>query len=219
MDDLTMIDFYGFCRCVRMLMTPSNLYVSVVGSADPDELRDFYSLLPPVSGNGKDRIAVQHFDPHLRQNAHILSPASENIVLNIISIHFLNQDLPLLFRILLVEILSQTLPREVREVWVDEQEASLIVPNDSTESFKHDFASISEDEFEVAKKRFSLSYIFMLRQKAMSFGIRAATLFSMGVRIEHYIKAVDHCSYAQFKRLLSRADYRMTEAQLVLRKA
>lgn len=61
-------------------------------------------------------------------------------------------------------------------------------------------------------------YAALLENCPEHFVIKAATMMSVGVYVDQYLEFLDKCSYELFAELCRKADYKISEAQIALRK-
>lgn len=216
-NDIEEITFEDFVSAANALVVPANVCVYISG--ETNEL-DF-SMLPfenyevPVS---LVRIAGFGFDPYLRQDAHITNKAREDHNLIIEAIDFLNDDCTNFTKLIITELLAEGIPAHEIDIWVDSLDASIMFSSEQLRGYKSLLTIDNEKSYDTAHRSLLAKYASLLENSPEYFAIKAAHMMSVGVYIDQYLEFLDKCSYELFAELCDKADYKITEAQIVLRK-
>ena len=216
-DDIETITFDDFVRIANTLVTPGNVCVYVSG--DCSEL-DFsmLSLQAYAEQSAQVRIAGYGFDPYLRQDAHITNKAREDHNLIIEALDFLNGDCTNFTKLLITELLAEQVPVHEIDVWVDSFDASIMFSSEQLREYKSYLSIDTEKAYNVAHKNLLTKYASLLENSPEQFAIKASHMMSVGVYIDQYLEFLDKCSYELFVELREKVNYKITEAQIVLRK-
>jgi hypothetical protein len=217
-EDIDKITYEEFLKNAKTIIVPSN--VSVYISGETNEL-DFLAIsLEDYEEQFSHtvRIAGYVFDPFLRQEAHVTNIAREEHNLIIESFDFLNDEVTNFTKQLIVETLTELTPAHETDVWVDSLDASIMFATEQLRSYKELLVFESEKIFDVAKRSLLGKYASLLENNPEYFAIKAANLMTVGIYIDQYLSFLDKCPYELFKEVCEKADYKITEAQIVLRK-
>lgn len=216
-DDIETITFDDFVRIANTLVAPGNVCVYVSG--DCSEL-DFsmLSLQVYAEQSPRVRIAGYGFDPYLRQDAHITNKAREDHNLIIEAIDFLNKDCKNFAKLIITELLAEQIPAHDIDIWVDSLDASIMFSSEQLSSYKAFLSIDNEKAYNNAHKSLLTKYASLLENNPEYFVIKSAYMMSVGVYIDQYLEFLDKCSYELFVELCKKANYKITEAQIVLRK-
>lgn len=216
-DDIETITFEDFVRITNTIVTPGNVCVYVSG--DCSEL-DFsmLSLQSYAEQSVLVRIAGYDFDPYLRQDAHITNKAREDHNLIIEALDFLNGDCTNFTKLLITELLAEQVPVHEIDVWVDSLDASIMFSSEQLREYKSYLNIDTEKAYNIAHKNLLTKYASLLENSPEQFAIKASHMMSVGVYIDQYLEFLDKCSYELFVELCEKANYKITEAQIVLRK-
>ncbi len=215
--DIENIDFELFQLTATTLLSPANICVYVCGDTSQVRWSEIQSSIPesdckPIIVAGYD------FDPYLKQDAHITNVAREDTNIVIEAIDFLNPDVTNFTKLLIVELLSEQLPVRDSDVWVDSLDASIILICEQLESYKRYIQEFREDDFDKAKKMLMTKYVVLMERHPDLFSIKAVNMMLIGVYIDQYLSFLDICSKEMFNEICSKADFKITEAQIALRK-
>ena len=215
--DIETITFEDFVRIANVLVVPGN--VSIYLSGEITNL-DFSTIL--LDGyeeqNTEVRIAGYGFDPYLRQDAHITNIAREDYNGIIEAVDFLNADCTNFTKLLIMELLAELIPAHETDIWVDSLDASIMFPVQQLRSYKAILRPDNKNTYTNAHKSLLTKYISLLENGPEQFAMKAANMMSIGVYIDQYLNFLDQCSYELFVELCQKADYKISEAQIVLRK-
>ncbi len=215
--DIENINYDDFVKIAKTLLIPSNVNVYING--DTSELD--YSLITLQEDDMQlktVRISGFVFDPYLRQDSHIFNIARRDSNLLIETFDFFNAEVNNFTKLLIVEILAELIPARTIYVWVDSLDASVMFFTDKLQSYKNLLVINDEETYNEARKSLLEKYLALLNSNPEHFAIKASQMMSIGVSINQYLDILNKCSYELFMNLNSEADYKITEAQIVLRK-
>lgn len=217
-EDIDKFTYADFVMSAKTLIVPGNVCVYISGEIK--EL-DFSSI---SLENYKEQflhtvcIAGYGFDPFLRQDAHVTNIAREEHNLVIESFDFFNDEITNFTKQLIVETVAELIPAHETDVWVDSLDASIMFATEQLRSYKGILAFESEKAYDTAKESLIGKYASLLENNPEHFAIKAANLMTVGIYIDQYLNFLDKCSYELFKEVCKKADYKITEAQVILRK-
>lgn len=217
-DDMERIDFAAFQTCAKELLVPGNICVYISGETDHLNFESLKLTLENRTESQRLLVAGYNFNPYLRQDAHITNIAREDYNLVIEAFDFINPDITNFTKLLIVEILAQTLPVRDAEVWVDSLDASIFVPARNLLSHKQTLSVVDEAMYYRAKKSLITNYIILMEKNPEHFAMKAAGLMLVGIYVDQYLGFLDICSFEMFKEICEKADYKISEAQISLRK-
>lgn len=216
-NDIETITFEDFVRIANTIVVPGNVCIYISG--DCREL-DF-SMLPNEVCAGQSalvRIAGYGFDPYLRQDAHIINKAREDYNLVIEALDFLNGDCTNFTKMLITELLAEQVSAHEIDVWVDSLDASIMFSSEQLREYKSLLKIDAEKTYNIAHKNLLIKYALLLENSPEQFSIKASHMMSVDVYVDQYLDFLDKCSYELFTELCEKANYKITEAQIVLRK-
>lgn len=217
-EDLDKITYEDFVKSAKTLIVPGNVCIYVSGNINE---RDF-SLVTLENYEEqflhKIRIAGYGYDPFLRQDAHITNKAREDHNLIIEAIDFLNDDCTNFTKMIITELLAEQVPAHEIDIWVDSLDASIMFSSEQLRGYKAFLSIDNEKTYDNAHRSLLTKYASLLENSPEHFAIKAAHMMSVGVYIDQYLEFLDKCSYELFGELCEKADYKITEAQIVLRK-
>lgn len=216
-NDIETITFENFVSAANTLVVPANVCVYISGETSEldfsmisfDAYADQASLV---------RIAGYGFDPYLRQDAHITNKARENHNLVIEAIDYLNDDCTNFTKLFITELLAEQVPAHEIDIWVDSLDASIMFPSEQLRGYKSFLSIDTEKTYDIAHRSLLTKYASLLENSPELFAIKASHMMSVGVYIDQYLEFLDKCSYELFAELCEKADFKITEAQIVLRK-
>lgn len=216
-NDIETITFEDFVRIANTIVVPGNVCIYISG--DCREL-DF-SMLPNEVCAGQSalvRIAGYGFDPYLRQDAHITNKAREDYNLVIEALDFPQGDCTNFTKMLITELLAEQVSAHEVDVWVDSLDASIMFSSEQLREYKSLLKINTEKAYNIAHENLLLKYALLLENSPEQFSIKASHMMSVGVYVDQYLDFLDKCSYELFAELCEKANYKITEAQIVLRK-
>lgn len=215
--DIETITFEDFVRIANTIVVPGNVCVYISGECSD---LDFSILTRQISTEGSAlvRIAGYGFDPYLRQDAHITNKAREDHNLVIETLDFLNDDCTNFTKLVITELLAELVPVHELDVWVDSLDASMMFSSEQLRSYKHCLKMDTEKTYNMAHQKLLTKYATLLENNPEQFVIKASHMMSVGVYVDQYLDFLDKCSYGLFAELCEKANYKITEAQIVLRK-
>lgn len=217
-NDIEQMDYEVFCSCISTLVVPENVKVYVVGDYDKIDLNKL--TMPDLAklSDHSIRLGGYTFDGFLRQEAHIVNIARENYNVVIEAFDFFNLNITNFTKLIVVEMMSHRVEQRSVDVWVDSLDASIIFSVDKLRKYKEQLAITNVGAYEDAKKSVLQKYLAMLHNQPEQFAILAASLMTIGVYVDQYITFIGQCSYEMFQEIVEKADLKVTEAQIVLRK-
>lgn len=216
-DDIETITFEDFMRIANTIVIPSNVCIYISGDCSEID----FSMLPLqtyAEQSALVRIAGYGFDPYLRQDAHIINKAREDYNLIIEALDFLNGDCTNFTKMIITELLAEQVPIHEIDVWVDSLDASIMFSSEQLRGYKSYLNIDTEKAYNIAHKNLLTKYASLLENSPEQFAIKASHMMSIGVYIDQYIEFLDKCSYKLFAELCEKANCKITEAQIVLRK-
>jgi hypothetical protein len=217
-DDIDNFTYEEFQKIAKTIIVPGNVCVYISGETNAldfseiplEDYEDQFSQTVRIAGYG--------FDPYLRQDAHITNKAREDHNLIIEAIDFLNDDCTNFTKIIITELLAEQVPAHEIDVWVDSLDASIMFSSEQLRGYKAILSIDNEKTYDNAHRSLLTKYASLLENSPEHFAIKAAHMMSVGVYIDQYLEFLDKCSYELFGELCEKADYKITEAQIVLRK-
>ena len=215
--DIENIDFALFRSTAVTLLSPINLCIYVSGDTSQVDWNDIQNS---ISETDRKMITVTgyNFDPYLRQEAHIVNIAREDTNVIVEAIDFLNPDVTNFTKLLIVELLAERLPIKALDIWVDSLDASIIMISDRLETYKSYIQGFSETDFENSKKSLMTKYAVLIEKHPDLFSLKAANMMLIGVYVDQYLSFLDRCTNEMFREICTKADLKITEAQIALRK-
>lgn len=217
-NDIEQMDYEMFCSCISTLVVPENIKVYIVGDYEKIELNRM--VMPDLAKlpDHSIRLGGYALDGFLRQEAHVVNVARENYNVIIEAFDFFNANITNFTKLIIVEMMSNRVEQRSVDVWVDSLDASIIFSVDKLRKYKERLAITNVDAYEDAKKSVLQKYLAMLHNQPEQFAILAASLMTIGVYVDQYITFIGQCSYEMFQEIVEKADFKVTEAQIVLRK-
>lgn len=215
--DIENIDFELFRAIASSLISPANICVYVCGDTSSIDWMEIQNIVPrhdckPVT------IAGYSYNPYLKQEAHIVNVAREDINIIIEAIDFLNPDVTNFTKLLTVELLAEQLAIGDSDVWVDSLDASIIIISEQLETYKSALQEFKESNFDKAKRNLMTKYAVLMEKHPNLFSMKAVNMMLVGVYIDQYLSFLDGCSKETFAEICEKADFIITEAQIILRK-
>ena len=119
---------------------------------------------------------------------------------------------------LITELLAEQLPAHDIDVWVDSLDASIMFSSEQLREYKSLLRINTKKAYNLAHKSLLTKYASLVENSPAQFAIKASYMMSVGVYIDQYLDFLDRCSYELFAELCEKANYKITEAQIVLRK-
>lgn len=218
-NDIEQIDYTMFKACVEAFIVPGNVNVYILGETEKISFDEI--ILPDMAliKNHSVRLTGYDFDGYLRQEAFVINVARENYNLIIETFDFFNPKITNFTKLLIAEIYAEFIGQREFDVWVDSLDTSIIFPSEKLRKFKDDL-TVPPDEstYIAARERLLKRYITILESNPEHFAIRAASLMTVGIYIDQYLSFIDKCSFKMFEEILGKADFKITEAQISLRK-
>lgn len=216
--DIENIDFETFTASAKALLVPGNVCIYIVGDSAGTDLQGLTSPNAKTAGNHSVRIAGCGYDPFLRQDAHITSIAREEHNTIIECVDFLNPNISNFAKMLIVEMIAEQIPTYYADVWVDSFDASIMFACEQPRSYKENCVVYTEKSYLASQCNLLKKYAALLENNPEHLVIKAAALMTIGVYVDQYLEFISKCSYEMFKEICETADYKITEAQIVLRK-
>jgi hypothetical protein len=217
-DDIETLTFEEFVKIAKTIVVPGNVCVYISGETNQLDFNEITLGDYAEQISHTVRIAGYGFDPYLRQDAHITNRAREDHNLIIEAIDFLNSDCTNFTKQVIAELLAEQVPAHECDVWVDSLDASIMFSSEQLRGYKELLSIDNEKFYEKAHKSLLTKYAALLENCPEHFVVKAATMMSIGVYIDQYLEFLDKCSYELFAELCKKADYKITEAQIALRK-
>ena len=220
LDDILSLDYETFIRCAKSILIPQNIYIYVNGNI-VDFLDDDLELVRNTIPIKDDFIAptALRFDPYLRQDSHIVVLARENYNLSILYFDFLNLEVENLTKYLILSTLSLALPFDNIEVAVDDFDSSLVFENEYLKPAKDILKSqLDEGGFYAAKNKLLVRYSHLLDKRPIIFGSEVVNLAMSDISYLELLSLIDRCTYDMYDEIYSKAQVKVSEAQIVFRK-
>lgn len=219
-DDLDSVDYSTFVDCSKKILVPSN--ISVYISGDSDKITNCnMGILEESIPKVNDTISFSHrvYDPYLRQDAHIIELARKNYNLTVLAFDFLNSNITVFTKQLVLSILSERLPYRDIDLSADINDASLMFENESLEPVKPLLKdTLTSQEFARIKKKLLTKYAVMLSNQLELLGAEAVSFANNGIQLAEYLKFIDTCDYKGFLEVCTNADFKISEAQVVMKR-
>lgn len=217
--DIEKITFETFVANAKVLIVPGNICVYAVGSTNDIVKEQLYDINVPNFETGNTvSIMAQPFDAYLRQDAHLINLAREDYQLTVEAFEFLNLETTVFTKRFITEIFAETLNTTDYEAYADGIDASILIPIDVLEKKKDGFSYISKEEYEKALKKLVTKYIVLIKKSPKIFATLGVSLMLLGIYIDQYMSFIANCSYEMFVEICEKADFKISEAQLVFRK-
>ncbi len=217
-DDIEKIDFDTFVSCARALLVPGNICVYIIGQTDELDISELAFEDEELPELHNVHIAGYGYDPYLRQDAHVVNVARQDVNLMVEAFDFMSECITNFAKLMITELLAEHIEVLGAEVWVDALDASIIFPVARLDSYKRRLIDCSEQSFLTAQKRLLAKYIILMHSSPELFAIKAAGLMTVGVYIDQYLEFLNSCTYELFDEMCTKADFKISEAQVVLRK-
>lgn len=217
-NDIKGIDYDSFIKCMTTLFVTGNIVVYVVGNSEKIDLSGIDDLTKNEIKNGNVRISGFGFDPYLRQDSHVLNIARKNENIIVEAFDFINPETTDFAKQVILEIFAASLPCKNVEIFVDPLDAGIICEAEDVCSYKPLFSKLGKNEFNAAKRFVLSKYIAMMKDRSELFTLTAAEMLINGIYIEQFIEFVAGMEYEVFEEICEKADYKATEAQVILRK-
>lgn len=217
-DDIDSLTYEEFQKISKEIIVPGNVCVYISGETKELAFSDLSLEDFEEQFSQTVRIAGYGFDPYLRQDAHVTNKAREDHNLIIEAIDFLNNDCTNFTKLIITEMLAEQIPAHDIDIWVDSLDASIMFSSELLRGYKAFLSIDNEKTYNNAHKSLLTKYASLLENNPEHFVIKAAYMMSVGVYIDQYLEFLDKCSYELFVELCEKADYTITEAQIVLRK-
>lgn len=215
-DEIQSITFEEFRECAETLLVPGNLCVYIFGDASAEDMKGL-ELSPKAPGHFVVP-AGYNFDPLLRNDAHIINIARADYFLSILALDFLDEETTVFARNLLADLFAELLSSRDTEVWSDPLDTSILVSGEDIRSYKDELREIDAARFETAKKSLVSKYLVMMESMPEHFAVKAAHLLLTGVYMDQYLMYLSGCDYETFCEICRKSDYKLNEAQIILRK-
>lgn len=216
-NDIETITFDEFVRIADAIVIPGNVCIYISGDCSDLDF-SMLSLQTYAEQSTPVRIAGYGFDPYLRQDAHITNKAREDHNLIIEALDFLNGDCTNFTKLVITELLAEQIPAHEIDVWVDSLDSSIMFSSEQLRGYKSFLNIDTEKAYNIAHKNLLTKYASLLENSPEQFAIKASHMMSVGVYVDQYLEFLDKCSYELFAELCEKANYKITEAQIVLRK-
>ncbi len=217
--DIETIDFDTFKSCAKTLLVPGNVHLYINGAADKVEV--VYEAVKAVLPERNHSIEVKNnfYDPYLKQDAHLLNLARENYSLSAITFDFLYPGVTNFTKQVILEFKAAYLPYTDMDIYVDSLDANIIFENEALQSAKPlIYEEISTEQFHLLKKKILQKYLVLLKKYPELFAITGASMMINNISLAQYIAFIDACSYELYCELCEKSDFKITEAQVVLKK-
>lgn len=219
--DIENIDYAKFIECTKMLVCSSNMYIYINGPINDNNLellKKINHIIDPNTNHDVVSGAVT-YDPSSREDMHILDYARNQYYLGVLAFDFMNDKATSFAKMIVLDIYSQLLGRKNTEINLDQWDASIVFEIDQLKSYKQQFRKISKEDYEDAHKRALTKYLLLFMNGPEMYSMLGAYMLINGTDIDQYIKYINTMCYETFIDIVQRADCKITEAQIVLRKA
>ena len=215
--DIENIEFQDFCECGKNLLVPDNMLVFMAGDVNDIDFSNFV-LKESEDMEKQVDLAWKGFDPYLRQDAHITNMARKDCNLIIEAFEFLNPKATKMDKRLVVDILSELIPDNGKDIWVDDCDASIMFFAEGLKSYKGNLNIRDEQQFLKLKERLLSRYYGLMLNTPEHYVTIAAMFKAADIDINEYINYLDGCTYELYKELYKKSECIIYEAQVVLRK-
>lgn len=217
--DVENIEFNDFVACAEKLIVPSNMCIYLIGDIAGVKKTD-YEMLSEMVGNRNHTVQLKNFsyDPYLRQDAHIVELARQDVNQSVVTFDFLNPDCSEFVKTLIIDIYAEKLKIQDAEIVIDSCDAGILYTGEKPYSVKNELTGISKEEYEKARKAIVKKYIIWLQDQPEIFVREAANKLLQGIYIQEYISYIEKCSYEKFMELCYLANYKISEAKVIFRK-
>lgn len=216
-EDIEQIDYDRFKACAEALLVPGNACVYMSGETEQIDFERI--VLPNMSepSNHTVQIAGYSYDGFLRQEASIINVARKDHYLVIEALDFFNPEATGFTKQFITELLGEMAEQRDIDVWVDALDSSIILVSDTLKSYKERLAISDEVAYLKAKERLLLRYAAMSEHRPEHFALKAASLLTVGIHIDQYLSFINQCTFEMFLEIAQKADFKITEAQIMLR--
>ena len=213
------LDFDEFVKCAKTLLVPGNISIYVLGDSEKIDLTESTLCEGIVFENNHSvRVWGPGYDSYLRQEAHVVNLARQECNVIIEAYDFMNLQATNFTKLMIMEIFAKQIPQREIDVWVDSLDASMIFFSEELKSYKAVLDKISEEDFLRCKERVLTDYVALMENAPENFVLKALDMLLVDIFIEQYLEFLDKCSYKRFVEICEKAEYRITEAQIALRK-
>lgn len=217
--DIEEIEFADFLECVEKLIVPANMCIYATGDMTETEKSD-YERFSEIIRTKNHTVQLYNFsyDPYMKNDAHIIELAREDINQFVAAFDFLNPDCSEFTKNMIVDIYAEILKIPGVEISVDSCDAGILYSGKTVKSVKDQLVDLSGDEYDKARKTVVKRYLMFLQNNPEIFILDAVKKLLQGIYIQEYISYIQQCSYEKFVKLCSIADYKISEAQVIFRK-
>ncbi len=217
--DIENITFESFVANAKVLIVPGNICVYAVGNTNDISKEQLNSInIPNFESYNTVSFNSQPYDAYLRQDAHLMNLAREDYQLTVEAFDFLNPSTTVFTKRFITEIFAETLNMSDFEVYADGTDASILFPVDVLSKKKDSLIHISEDEYKKAHQKLVSKYIVLIKKSPEIFATLGVSLMLLGIYIDQYMSFMANCTYEMFVEICEKADFKISEAQLVFRK-
>lgn len=218
-DELLELDFMTFCRMAECFLTPGNIVVYVNGSYEDMAKEEGEAIEEQIPDAIHEvQLLYRNTDPYLRQDAHLVELAGENLNRTILYIDFLGKG-TLFSRFIWLALAAQNIHRQDVEINIDEGDSSIIFIPLTLKSEKTIFAeTLSREAFQYSQKRLLRGYAELLENQPAVWGEAVAAYLLMGMDVVELLEMIDKCSYDLFLEIEENIEPKITEIQIVFRK-
>ena len=219
-DDYWFMDFELFVQCAKMLIVPGNVLIYIVGDADKialsDSMGDIDDLFTAVEEHSV-LLGGYPQDPYLRQDMYLDDTAEENVNITVEAFDFINEETTCFIRYFILDILSASLPGYNVEISVDYFDSSIMFESDEPIRCKRALYDTDEQWFQEAKEYVLQKYYQLLEEEPELFTAVATYFGLIEIQIDEYLDFVEKSTYSEFLEICEEADFKVTEALVILR--
>ncbi|MCD8299913.1 MAG: hypothetical protein LUC41_01855 [Clostridiales bacterium] len=218
-NDLQEITYERFAECAETLITPYNscMYVNgLLRNLTYEEIRGLNDVLLDKDTGAVP--AARCSDPYLREDKHHLAIARESYNIDTVCFSFA-ADTGMLERMIYLEIETEKVPFPVKQVHLDEFDASVTVSEDELMPLKDFYRTIStEQQFEEARDRLLKQCAMWLDNIPESFGHKAVEMYLNHISMPDYLTVLAGLEYGSYKEVAEKIKPMVSEAQIVMRR-
>lgn len=218
-NDIERIDFDTFISCAKTLLVPGNIYLYINGAVHEAEL--IYDAVESVLPGRNHSVEVKnnYYDPYLKQDAHLLNLARENFSLSAVTFDFLHPGVTNFTKQVILDFKAAYLPYSNVDIYVDSLDANIIFENETLQPVKPlIYEEILKEQFQLLKKKILQRYFTLLKKYPELFTMMGADMMVNDISLAQYISFIGSCTYELYCELCEKSHFKITEAQVVLKK-
>lgn len=216
--DIEQIDFETFVSCAEHLLIPGNMCFCAfgdLGEPDPQALSDALEKAFPTDERTVELRGIA-FDPYCRQNCHVMNIGRNRLNLMAEIFSFLESSATCFAKQLVMSFLAERLPDRDAELVVTPLDSAVVFQADALQSYSEYLTIPDAEIFASCKASLLKKYMSFMSKTPERFCAFCAQSMLLDVYLDQFIQFLDGCTFEQFCEICSKADYLVTEAQVVI---